>query len=146
DSEVILERRSYTFLTYSKLVVLYRALLADEKLTTSRRQFLMKKIARTIQALVDICIEDDHTFIGVAAVKSGEAYAAHHAANVAVLSIALGEKIGLSKVELADLGLAAIFYDVGLRGFPAEIVDKPEPLDDRERAIISQHPMKSVEF
>lgn len=146
DSEVILERRSYTFFTYSKLVVLYRSLLADEKLNASRRLFLIKKIARTMQTLVDICIEDDHTFIGVAAVKSGEAYAAHHAANVAVLSIALAEKIGLGKVELADLGMSAVFADVGLRGHPAEIIDKPEPLDPEERAIIAQHPIRSVEF
>ncbi len=115
DSEVVLERRSYTFFTYSKLVVLYRSMLSDEKLNASRRQFLIKKIARTMQNLVDICIEDDHTFIGVSAVKSGEAYAAHHAANVAVLSIALAEKIGLDKVELADLGMSAVFADSGLR-------------------------------
>jgi len=146
DADVVLERRGYTFFTYSKLVVLYRSLLADEKLNATRRQFLMKKIARTIQALVDICIEDDHTFIGAASVKSGEAYSGHHAANVAILSIALGEKTGLSKVELADLGMAAVFYDVGLRGYPAEIVDKPEPLDEDERALLTQHPIRSVEF
>ena len=49
QSEIVLERRGYTFLTYSKLVVLYRALIADEKLNKSRRDFLSKKIARTIQ-------------------------------------------------------------------------------------------------
>jgi HD-GYP domain-containing protein (c-di-GMP phosphodiesterase class II) len=146
DADVVLERRGYTFFTYSKLVVLYRSLLSDEHLNATRRQFLMKKIARTVQALVDICVEDDHTFIGAAAVKSGEAYAPHHAANVAILSISLGEKIGLSKVELFDLGMAAVFYDVGLRGYPQQIVDKPEPLDEHERGMVTQHPIKSVEF
>ncbi len=146
DAEVVLERRSYTFFTYSKLVVLYRSLLSEEKLNISRRLFLMKKIARTVQALVDICLEDDHTFIGASAVKSGEAYAPHHAANTAILSIALGEKIGLGKVDLADLGMAAIFHDVGLRTAPPSLMDKVGKLDDRERAIIAQHPIRSVEF
>ena len=144
--EVQLERRSYTFFTYSKLVVLYRNLISQQKVIASERAFLLKKIARTIQALVDICLEDDHTFLGVSAVKSGEAYAAHHAANVAVLAIALGEKLGFSKVELADLGMAAVFHDVGLRDCPADILMKPEPLDPKDRALIEQHPMRSVEY
>jgi HD-GYP domain-containing protein (c-di-GMP phosphodiesterase class II) len=145
-AEVVLERRSYTFFSYSKLVVLYRSLIAEQKLPQAQRSFLVKKIARTIQSLVDVCLEDDHTFLGVSAVKSGEAYAAHHAANVAILSIALGEKLGLSKVELADLGMGAVFHDVGLRDCPAEVMMKPEPLDPQDRSVIEQHPLRSVEY
>jgi len=145
-ADITLERRGYTFFTYSKLVVLYRNLISQEKIIASERAFLLKKIARTIQALVDICIEDDHTFLGVSAVKSGEAYAAHHAANVAVLAISLGEKLGLEKVDLADLGMGAVFHDVGLRDCPADILMKPDPLDPKDRSLVEQHPMRSVEF
>jgi HD-GYP domain-containing protein (c-di-GMP phosphodiesterase class II) len=145
-AEVALERRTYTFFTYSKLVVLYRTLVASKTLPGAQRNFLLKKIARTVQALVDICMEDDHTFLTVSAVKSGEAYAAHHAANVAILSIAVGEKLGLSKVELADLGLGAVFHDVGLQNCPADVLMKPDPLDPNDRALIEQHPMRSVEY
>jgi HD-GYP domain-containing protein (c-di-GMP phosphodiesterase class II) len=145
-AEAVLERRGYAFFTYSKLVVLYRSLLAEEHPTASRRHYLTKKIARTIQALIDICLEDDHTFLGIASVKSGEAYAPHHAANTAVLAIALGEKIGLRKVELADLGMAAVFHDIGLRSVPAAICEKKGPLDPAERALVEQHPLRGVEF
>ncbi len=145
-SEVALERRAYTFFTYSKLVVLYRSLIAEQKLAAAERMFLVKKIARTIQALVDICLEDDHTFLGVSAVKSGDAYSAHHAANVTILSIALGEKLGLSKVELSDVGMGAVFHDIGLRECPADVLMKPDPLDPKDRALIEQHPMRSVEY
>jgi HD-GYP domain-containing protein (c-di-GMP phosphodiesterase class II) len=146
ESEITLERRSYTFFTYSKLVVLYRGLVGGQSLPAAKRGFLAKKIARTVQALVDICMEDDHTFLGVSAVKSGEAYASHHAANVAVLSISLGEKLGMSKVDLADLGMGAVFHDIGLRECPAEVLLKPEPLDEQDRARVEQHPLRSVEY
>lgn len=146
SAEATLERRSYTFLTYSKLVVLYRSLVAEQKIPAAQQVFLIKKITRTIQSLVDICLEDDHTFLGVSAVKNGEAYAAYHAANVAVLSIALGAKLGLSKVDLSDLGLGALFHDVGLRDCPAEVLMKSEPLEARERIWIEQHPLRSVEY
>lgn len=145
-AEVVLERRAYAFFTYSKLVVLYRSLLAEEHLTVSRRQYLTKKVTRTVQALVDVCLEDDHTFLGISSVKSGEAYAPHHAANTAVLAIALGEKIGLRKVELADMGMAAVFHDVGLKGVPPAILEKKGPLGPSERAPIEQHPLRGVEF
>lgn len=146
SAEVVLERRSYAFFTYSKLVVLYRGLVAEEKPNPMKRQFLTRKIGRTVQALVDICLEDDHTFLGIASVKSGESYAPHHAANTAVLSISLGEKLGLRKVELADLGLAAVFHDIGMRFIPQAVLDKRGPLDAAERAQLEQSPMRAVEF
>lgn len=146
DLEATLERRAYTFLTYSKLVVLYRSLLAEQSPTVTRRMFLRKKISRSVQALVDICIEDDHTFLGAASVKRGDAYEPHHATNTAVLSIAIGEKLGLTKVELSDLGLAGMFHDVGMRACPTDLVQKGGALDERERAIMQQHPIWSVEY
>ncbi|HSP15015.1 MAG TPA: HD domain-containing phosphohydrolase [Thermoanaerobaculia bacterium] len=145
DSEIVLERRALSFQTYAKLVVLYQSLIAGDRVNAAKRQFVMKKIGRTVQTLVDLCLEDEHTFAGAASVRNADAYAAHHAANVAVLSMVIGKKIGLPKSSLADLGLAAIFFDIGLRHHP-DIVDKPEPLTPDERATIGQHPIRSVEF
>jgi HD-GYP domain-containing protein (c-di-GMP phosphodiesterase class II) len=146
ESDLAQERRSYTFFTYSKLVVLYRTLLAEEKINASRRQFLLRKIARTIQGLVDICIEDRDTFLSSSAARSGESYAPHHSANTAILSIALGDRLGLNKIDLADVGMAAMFHDVGLHTCLGEILDKRSALDPKERFLIDQHPIQSVEF
>jgi HD-GYP domain-containing protein (c-di-GMP phosphodiesterase class II) len=145
-AEVVLERRGYTFFTYSKLVVLYRTLLAEERPNPNRREYLMKKISRTVQALVDICLEDDHTFLGVSAVKSGEAYPPHHGANAAVLAIALGEKLGLHKVELAELGMAALFHDIGMRSVPGAVLEKGGALDAAERAVVEGAPLQGAAF
>jgi len=146
NAEAILERRSYTFLTYSKLVVLCRSLIAETGANPAKRSYLIRKVSRTVESLVDICLEDDHTFLGISAVKSEEAYAAHHAANTAVLSIALGEKLGLSKVDLADLGVAAALCDIGLREIPSEILDKGESLTGEERQVLERHTLLSVQF
>ncbi len=146
DEERQLERRTYTFFVYSKLVVLYKGLLAEEKLTANRRGFLMQNVSRTIQALVDVCREDDRIFVGTSAVRNDEMYAEHHAANVAVLAIAMGHRLGMGKVALSDLGMAAVFHDAGLKNCPVEILEKSGPLDQNERAIIAQHPISSVDF
>ncbi len=146
EADLALERRSLTFLTYTKLAVLYGTLLADEKLNANRRHYLMKKIARTVQSLVDICLADSYTFLAVSSVKDPANYAPHHAANTAILSIALGRTVGLTKTELADTGLAAVFHDVGLHTCAGEFLDKRAPLDQKERFIVDQHPIQSVDF
>src|SRR5262249_5187076 len=57
-ADVTRERRTYAFFSYSKVVVLYRNLISQPNIIASERAFLLKKIARTLQALVDICLED----------------------------------------------------------------------------------------
>jgi HD-GYP domain-containing protein (c-di-GMP phosphodiesterase class II) len=146
NAEAILERRAYTFLTYSKLVVLCRSLIAETGANPAKRNYLVRKVSRTVEALVDICLEDDHTFLGISSVKSEDAYAPHHAANTAVLSIGLGEKLGFSKVGLADLGVAAALCDIGLREIPAEILLKGDELDPEERQVLERHTLLSVKF
>ncbi len=144
-AEVILERRGHAFLTYAKLLVLCRSLIAEEHLTSSRRAFLSRKIARLVQTLVDLCLEDRQTFLGAIVAKTDD-YAARHAANTAILAIAVGERIGLSKADLADLGLAAVFHDIGLRQCGRFILEKPAPLDGLEHMAVEAHPFRGAEF
>ncbi len=138
--------RARTFSAYSRLVVLYRSLMSDSKATGTIRQQYIRKIARTVQSLVDICLEDHTLLVAAAAVKNAEEYPSHHAANVSLLAMALGKIVGIGKVDLADLGVAAVFHDVGLRMCPAELLEKGGALDNRERAVINQHPIRSVEY
>jgi hypothetical protein len=141
-----LERRTYVFFTYSKLVVLYRALLGEDGGNPIKRRYLVRKIIRTVQALVDICLAEDHTLLGLAAVKEADDYPAHHAANTAVLAMVLGEKLGLAKVDLADVGLAGLFHDVGMRVVPAALLARRGPLVARERRLVEEHPLHGVAF
>jgi HD-GYP domain-containing protein (c-di-GMP phosphodiesterase class II) len=144
DGELELERRAYTFLTYSKLVVLYRTLIAEEHLHPIKRQFLLKKIQRTLLSLVDICREDDHTFLELSVVKSSRDYDAHHAANTAVLAVALAEKLGLSKTDLADVGMAAMFHDLGMLAVDPAHLEHSGTLDEIGREEVTRHPLRSV--
>ncbi len=138
--------RARTFSAYARLVVLYRSLMSDSKATGTIRQQYIRKIARTVQSLVDIALEDHLFLVAAATVKNPGEYPSHHAANVSLLAIALGKMVGIGKVDLADLGVAAMFHDVGLRMCPAELLEKGGTLDNRERAVINQHPIRSVEY
>src|SRR4051794_41295330 len=61
----------------------------------------------------------------------GGAYWAYHAANVAVLSIAFGARLGMVKRRRHDLGMASLFHDVGLAALPIELLHKDTPLSQQ---------------
>jgi diguanylate cyclase (GGDEF)-like protein len=66
--------------------------------------------------------------------------AERHAA-VARLADALGERMGLTAEEHAELRQAAELHDVGKMGIPENILHKPGPLEDEEWTFVRRHPL-----
>jgi HD-GYP domain-containing protein (c-di-GMP phosphodiesterase class II) len=64
--------------------------------------------------------------------------------NVSILSIALGQRLGLSKKMLTELGLVALFHDIGKIEIPAEILNKATNFNDDEWKVIKKHPAWGV--
>ena len=81
------------------------------------------------------------TTVGVIsdAVELQDAYTATHAEEVAELALAVGERLGIVGVELDRLRYGALLHDVGKIGIPADIIRKPGPLTDEERAQMMEH-------
>ena len=44
--------------------------------------------------------------------------------NVCIFAVALGRKLGLTKLQLYDLGMAALFHDVGKSRVPLEVLQQ----------------------
>jgi putative nucleotidyltransferase with HDIG domain len=59
--------------------------------------------------------------------------------NVAILSAALAEAVGMSQNQVFELILAALLHDVGKQRTPLEILNKPGMLDALERKRMEQH-------
>ena len=53
----------------------------------------------------------------------------------------LGGNLGLGKEQRVNLRIAAYYHDIGEAGIPREILQKPGPLDARERALVRAHPV-----
>jgi diguanylate cyclase (GGDEF)-like protein len=66
--------------------------------------------------------------------------AERHAA-VARLADAVGERMGLSAEDQAQLHQAAELHDVGKLAIPEELLHKPGPLDAEEWAFVRRHPL-----
>jgi putative nucleotidyltransferase with HDIG domain len=81
------------------------------------------------------------TTIGVIsdAVEMQDSYTASHANEVADLAVRVGERMGIGGVCLDRLRYGALLHDVGKISVPSEILRKPGPLTDEERARMDEH-------
>jgi HD-GYP domain-containing protein (c-di-GMP phosphodiesterase class II) len=62
-----------------------------------------------------------------------------HSDRVVDVAQRIGERLGLGRRELRDLGYAARLHDIGKVGVPDLVLHKPGPLDDDERELIKGH-------
>lgn len=73
--------------------------------------------------------------------RNKDEYTLQHSVSVGVLSIKIGQSLGLDSNRLRNLGIAGLLHDIGKCMIPLEIINKPGPLDDNEFKEIKKHPV-----
>lgn len=79
-------------------------------------------------------------------IKAFADYDDYHAANVMMLSLVLGIKLGIKDDNLFELGIASLVHDVGNAFIPSDILNKPGELTDEEFAIVKSHAEKGYDY
>jgi putative nucleotidyltransferase with HDIG domain len=69
-----------------------------------------------------------------------------HSEKVVQLAGLTGARMGLDRVELLELELAALLHDVGKLRVPREILRKPDALSESERRLMRNHPAWGAEL
>jgi HD-GYP domain-containing protein (c-di-GMP phosphodiesterase class II) len=100
----------------------------------------LKRVKRAVQLIVDQVLNNETSMVGLTAIRDYDEYTFTHSMNVCIISVALGRKLGFSKVQICDLGMAALLHDVGKARVPAEILNKAGKLDEKEWQAIQEHP------
>ncbi|HWE24073.1 MAG TPA: HD domain-containing phosphohydrolase [Myxococcales bacterium] len=106
----------------------------------------IRMAAAIVQDLVDLQRSMPMRFLALARVKAEESerYWGVHAANVAVLAITFGSRLGLSKGRRHDLGMAALFHDVGMAAIPKTVLQRSGKLDEKGRRAVKASPLLSA--
>jgi putative nucleotidyltransferase with HDIG domain len=112
---------------------------------------LVAFFARERRARVDHALELSHAYRGTAlllgdVVEADDAYTGSHSREVVDLVLAVSDRLGLSPAERRDAEFAALLHDVGKIRIPAEIINKPGPLDPVERALIETHTIEGEQM
>jgi HD-GYP domain-containing protein (c-di-GMP phosphodiesterase class II) len=100
----------------------------------------LKKIKRVVQGIVDQILNEETSLLGLTTIRDYDEYTFTHSVNVCIFSVALGRRLGLGKRQLYDLGLAALFHDVGKSRVPLDVLNKVEQLNDTDWRYIAAHP------
>jgi HD-GYP domain-containing protein (c-di-GMP phosphodiesterase class II) len=127
--------------TYTQSVAATRELMSSVRLGHSPN---IKKIKRVVQGIVDQILNEETSLIGLTTIRDYDEYTFTHSVNVCIFSVALGKRLGLNKVQLYDLGMAALFHDIGKSRVPQTILNKTGGLTDDEWRLIAAHPWLGV--
>jgi HD-GYP domain-containing protein (c-di-GMP phosphodiesterase class II) len=97
-----------------------------------------------VQPIVDNIMRHEYSIVGLTALKDHDEYTYTHCVNVAVLSISMGQRLGLPRQALADLGVAGLLHDLGKMTIPAEVLRKPDALTPEEWVMMKRHPLEGA--
>lgn len=111
---------------------------------SQRRPIQLAKANRITQQIADIIRTDETILLGLASIKDYDEYTFSHSVNVSVLSMLLADRMGMHKSDTAQVGIAAMFHDVGKTHIPQTVLNKPESLSAEEWRLMERHPMLGV--
>ena len=133
---------------YSKDVFFQSIGLVKEVVGSVKNQklFNVRKAKRLMQNAVNAIMQDEPTLLGLANIKNYDEHIFNHSVNVAIYSIAIGQRISIPKKHLSHLGMAALFHDIGKTRIPREILGKEGKLSPQELGIVRSHPIYGVEM
>jgi HD-GYP domain-containing protein (c-di-GMP phosphodiesterase class II) len=102
---------------------------------------LVSRTKRIVHSVIDQVSEDGSALMELASIKDFDEYTYAHSVNVSIYSLTLGFRLGLSREELSELGVAALFHDLGKVKLPRDLVTKDGRFDDFDWVQMRQHPV-----
>ncbi|HCU08210.1 MAG TPA: HD-GYP domain-containing protein, partial [Clostridiales bacterium] len=98
-----------------------------------------------IENIVDEIYSNQDLLVNLVDLQAYDDYTYNHCVSVAILSIALGVALAMSKQELYDLGFAALLHDIGKVFIDKNIVNKPSTLTADEFEQMKNHSLFGFE-
>jgi HD-GYP domain-containing protein (c-di-GMP phosphodiesterase class II) len=105
----------------------------------------VRKLKRLVQKTIHLIMEDESTLLGLATIKNYDEYTFNHSCNVSIYSLATGRRLGFPKETLTELGMTALFHDLGKSKISKEVLNKPGTLNQAEWVLMKNHPLMGVE-
>jgi HD-GYP domain-containing protein (c-di-GMP phosphodiesterase class II) len=129
--------------------VFWRAMVGTRKIVLRARQSGrpdLRHAKRVVQPIVDTVMKSEYSLVGLTALKDHDEYTYAHCVNVAVLSVGMGQSLGLSRQSLADLGVAGLLHDLGKMTVSGDVLRKPGALSADEWTQMRRHPIEGVKM
>lgn len=101
----------------------------------------LEELSKTADSIITNILESDEIVEQIFDIRERSADIYEHSISVCSLAILVAAKIGLSKDQLHDLGVASLFHDIGLRyldfAYSNQLI---EELQERDQTEYRKHP------
>jgi putative nucleotidyltransferase with HDIG domain len=85
-------------------------------------------------------------FIKLTTVRTHDTTTFRHLLGVSVLAVYFSSKLGFTKEDCLDIGVAALFHDIGKIQISRTIIQKPDKLTEQEFSNIKSHTVLGAEL
>jgi HD-GYP domain-containing protein (c-di-GMP phosphodiesterase class II) len=121
--------------------------LVEELLENPRSGQHIQRSKGVITNLTNYMLTESNAFFSLMATASFDYYTYTHSVNVSVFGIALAHRLGcFNPGEINFMGAGLMLHDVGKGAIDKKILNKPGKLDEREWAIIKEHPLTGADM
>ncbi|MGE5604573.1 MAG: HD-GYP domain-containing protein, partial [Bacteroidota bacterium] len=93
-----------------------------------------------LYTLIDEIVSNQKNMLGMADIRLHGDYIYGHSVNVCTIAVKIGLLLGYNQLKLAELGIGALFHDIGMTKIPLRILDKTSNLTNDEIKLIQTHP------
>ncbi len=123
----------------------YRALLVMPLVA------LLAVFAQEREANIENALQLSSAYRGTAlllgdVLEDKDAYTASHSHGVVSLSLAVADRLRLDPAARRRVEFGALLHDIGKIAVPAEIINKPGPLDDEEWSVMKLHTVEGQQM
>ena len=99
-----------------------------------------------VDSLAQAVAQNRTALLALTALKNYDNYTFTHMVNVSILTMGQARGLGMDGTVLRQIGLSALLHDIGKVKTPAEILNKPEQLSDKEFEILKRHTVDGAEI
>jgi hypothetical protein len=110
----------------------------------SGRRLPLTEVDAVVRSLAVVMHAERALTLPLLELKEFDQYTTTHAMNVSVLSMALGEYLGVGPTMTRALGFSGLLHDLGKVRIPRDILNKPGRLTPEERQVIEAHPVEGA--
>jgi HD-GYP domain-containing protein (c-di-GMP phosphodiesterase class II) len=110
EPTVLEERRDSAMRSY---VTGLRAFKEVLRFGSAGNRAKVRRARRAVHGLVDRFLEDEAAVLALAQIRGFDQKLFNHSLNVCIYALALGQRLGMARRQLGELGMAALFHDLG---------------------------------
>ena len=104
----------------------------------------LKRLKRAVQGIVDQVLNEETSLVGLTTLRDYDEYTYTHCVNVCIFAVALGKRLGMNKIQLYELGFAAVLHDIGKSRVPISVLQKSAGLEEHDWRQLMAHPWQGL--